>query len=334
LVTLKDIAEKAGVSVMTVSRVINGHYSKVSKEKTEAIQKIIRESGYVVNSTARSLSSKSSSIIAVLLQGKDGSLQDPYSAAMVNGIIKNVQARGYYLMIHDVDKYEEITSRLRSWNAEGAIFLGTYDKNMKKIQEDNQIPLIFTDSYSSLRQVTNVGIDDYKGGMLAAKCFLEHGHTSCAFVGYTPDTSLLVQQRLEGFRDTLRQAGAELPDEHIIDLNKDPTPGKTISSFSEPVTAIFTTADIAAMQVMTQLKDLGYQIPRDYSIIGFDDLSISSYASPKLTTIHQDIAQKAKIACDILFKHINSPNMPAENICMDVCLCERQSVYDLRKEKE
>ena len=328
MVTLKDIAEKADVSVMTVSRVINGHYSKVSKEKTEAIQKIIQESGYVVNSTARSLSSKSSRIIAVLLQGKNGCLKDPYSAAMVNDILENVQARGYYLMIHYVDQYEQITNRLRSWNAEGAVFLGTYDQNMKKIREDNQIPLIFTDSYCSLRQITNVGIDDYKGGMLAAKCFLSHGHRSCAFVGYSPNSSLLVQHRLEGFRDTLRGAGLDIPANHIVDLNTNPTPGKTIGSFSEPITAIFVTADIAAAKLITELKDLGYQLPRDYSIIGFDDLSISCYTSPKLTTVHQNIDQKAKIACDILFNHINSPDTPAENVCMDVSLIERESVAD------
>ncbi len=330
MVTLKDIAERAGVSAMTVSRVINGHYSKVSKEKAEMIKKIIDESGYVVNSTARSLSSRSSRIIAVLMQGKGEWLKDPYSATMVNEILKVVQAQGYYLMIHYVNNYEEITNRLRSWNAEGAIFLGTYDENMEKIQADNQIPLVFTDSYSSMRQITNIGIDDYKGGVLAAECFIKHGHKDCAFAGSSIHSSPLVQQRLKGFRDTLLQAGLELPPEHILDL-ADPAPGKTISQFKKPVTAIFITADNAALKVMDELEKLGYQLPKDYSIIGFDDIDMAQYTHPRLTTIFQDIHKKAEIASDILFDHIQHKNSPSENICLDVKLVERESVYSLHE---
>lgn len=326
MITLKDIAEKAGVSIMTVSRVINGHYSKVSKEKTEIIQNLIQENGYVVNSNARSLSSKSSRIIAVLLQGKEGMLKDPYSSAMVNGIIENVQAHGYYLMIHYVENYEDITKRLRSWNVEGAIFLGTFDENMRKIQEDNKIPLIFTDSYSSLRQITNVGIDDYKGGVLAARCFIERGHQNCAFAGYSPNDSILVGHRLEGFRDTLVECGYTLPPEHILNLNTQRNAAEIICSFKDPVTAIFVTADMAAVTMIDQLEEMGYQVPRDYSVIGFDDLAISKYTAPKLTTIFQDIDLKAKTASDILFRHIEDNNMPTENVCLDVKLIERQSV--------
>lgn len=329
MITLKDIAEKAGVSVMTVSRVINGHYSKVSKEKTEIIQNLIQENGYVVNSNARSLSSKSSKIIAVLLQGKEGMLKDPYSSAMVNGIIENVQAHDYYLMIHYVENYEDITKRLRSWNVEGAIFLGTFDENMRKIQEDNKIPLIFTDSYSSLRQITNVGIDDYKGGVLAARYFIERGHQDFAFAGYSPNDSILVKHRLEGFRNTLVECGYVLPSEHILNLNTQSNAAETICKFKKPVTAIFVTADMAAVTLIDQLEQMGYQVPRDYSVIGFDDLSISRYTTPKLTTIFQDIDLKAKTACDILFRHIEDNNMPMENVCLDVKLIERQSVRSL-----
>ena len=126
MVTLKDIAERAGVSMMTVSRVMNGKEGKVSEKTAERIRTLADEMGYIPNSSARSLAGRSSQII---------------------------------------------TFRLRSWNAEGAIFLGLFDEEVQQIQNSNRIPLIFIDSYSNVRQLINIGIDDYKGGQLAANYF-------------------------------------------------------------------------------------------------------------------------------------------------------------------
>ena len=194
MVTLKDIAREAGVSVMTVSRVVNGQLSKVSEENIKKIQEIIKKRGYVPNSTARSLSAKASNIISVIVQGSGNELINPYNATMVGEIVPYVQEKGYYLMLHFIDNYDDITQRLRAWNARGAIFIGTFDHDVKKIQQDNRIPLVFTDSYSSVRQIINIGIDDYKGGVLAAKHFINKGH--CSFVIGRTLTSGVIQQRL------------------------------------------------------------------------------------------------------------------------------------------
>lgn len=331
MVTLKDIAKEAGVSVMTVSRVVNGQLSKVSEENTRRIREIIRQKNYVPNSSARSLSSKSSHIVSLIVRGAGNQLTNPYNAVMAGEIVPNVQERGYYLMLHFIDRYDDITQRLRAWNAEGSIFLGTFDEDIQKILFDNRIPLVFTDSYSKVRQITNVGIDDYKGGVLAARHFLERGHRSFLYLGWSM-TSSVVTNRLNGFRDTLENAGLTLDPSCILEAGIPAEElAKKICSLPQKPTAIFTSADMLAITLIDELKRLGFRVPEDYSIIGFDDLAMGHLIAPPLTTITQDIPRKAQIATDLLFRHIQDPTAPAENITLDVHLVERESVCDLKQ---
>ena len=316
MVTLKDIAREAGVSVMTVSRVVNGNFAKVSEENIKKIQAIIEEKRYVPNSTARSLSSKSSHIISLIVRGRGNELINPYNAAMVGEIVPRIQERGYFLMLHFIDQYDDITQRLRAWNAEGSIFVGTFDEDIEKIIRDNRIPLVFTDSYSHIRQITNVGIDDYKGGALAAQCLLDNGHKNFAFVGWSLVSSV-IRTRLKGFRDTLKKAGFYLDPSHILEVKESMEDVvDALCQFKEGHTAIFTSADLLAVSLMDHLKKRNRTAPQDYSIIGFDD---------------QGLSKKAQVATDLLFRHIQDPTAPAENVTLDVNLINRESVSCLIK---
>jgi DNA-binding LacI/PurR family transcriptional regulator len=328
MITLKDIAKEAGVSVMTVSRVVNMRYSEVSEENIEKINSIINRLGYVPNSSARSLSSKSSKIISIIIQGEDNVLETPYNATMLGYIVQHVQECGFNAMVHFINEYSDVTKHLQSWNAEGAIFLGTFDKNILQIQENNKIPLVFTDSYSSVRQLINIGIDDYKGGVLAARHFIENGHREFAFVTLHTSVSQLIQQRLRGFKDTIESAGLSLREDLILEPFQMEETIQRLTTPKKPATAIFAAADNTAIELMDQLKKKGYQIPEDFSIIGFDNLPMSRYVSPQLTTISQDIRKKAHYAIDILFQHLNDPALPAQNIILDVELMKRESVLD------
>ena len=159
MVTLKDIAERAGVSSMTVSRVMNGKRGAVSQETSERIKKIAQEMGYVPNSSARALASRSSRLITALLQEYDedrNPLEDSYTSCFLGELALQIKKEGYDLMLHYVKDYSEITYSLKSWNVAGAVFIGMFDESIRKLQENNHIPLIFTDSYSSVRSITNV----------------------------------------------------------------------------------------------------------------------------------------------------------------------------------
>ena len=326
MITIKDIAREAGVSVMMVSRVVNHRYNEVSKDNVEKIQAIIKKLGYVPNSSARSLSSNSSRIISIIIQGIGNPLSSPYNANMLGHIIQQVQAYGYNAMVHFIDDYAEVTKHLQSWKAEGAIFLGTFDENIRQIQEENKIPLIFTDSYSSIRQIINIGIDDYKGGTLAAKHFLEKGHRDFAVIAPHLHISQVIQQRYQGFLDTLSQNGIALPASHVMEPYEMADTLDAFCSLPNSVSAVFVATDECAVDLINGLKLRGYRIPEDYSVIGFDNLPASRYVLPGLTTIAQDIGLKAQYAVDTMFRYLQDRSLATQNIVLDVKLIERDSV--------
>ena len=316
---------------MTVSRVMNGNTKEVSDKTSEKIRKIAHEMGYVPNSSARALASRSSRLIAALLQEYDedyNPLEDSYTSCFLGELARQIKKEGYDLMIHYVKDYSEITYSLKSWNVAGAVFIGMFDESIRKLQEDNHIPLIFTDSYSTVRSITNVGIDDYAGGELAARHFLENGHRNLAFYGPEVLDNGVVTHRMRGFVTVLREAGISLPPENFMDLGvKDLGSAlKRLCSGKNPVTGIFTTADNCAYRIYSEAYRMGIRVPDDLSVIGFADLNMSAMITPPLSTIRQDIKKKAAVTCDLLMKHIRETDPPAENIIMNVELVERGSV--------
>lgn len=325
MVTLKDIAKKANVSVMTVSRVVNGNYSKVSSETAEKVQNIIQELGYVPNYTARSLISKKTNIIAIILR-KESAPDDPYNAKMLAGIISYLQDHHYFSMVVGLDNFDDITRHLRSWHAAGAIFLGLFEDDVIKIKEAHQMPLVFTDSYHDLNGISNVGIDDFGGGLLAAEHFINKGHSKLAMSTFALDESPICQARYNGFKAGLEKHHLVLTEEKLFNnlYAKDVVDRLILTD----ATGIFVTADLLALEIINELQHRGYKVPEDYSVIGFDNLPHGIYASPKLTTIAQDIDEKAKAACKILLNNIEN-KLPSEHQTLQVSLVQRDSVSTL-----
>lgn len=326
MVTLKDIAQLAGVSVMTVSRVVNQQYDKVSQKTVERIQAIIKEQGYVPNYSARSLTASSTNLIAVIVQGKENALEYPHSASMVGYICYYAQKLGYSPLLYFVDDYREVSERLRSWRVDGAIFLGLFDDCIRDIQEDNSIPLVFTDSYSTMRQVTNIGLDDFKGGEIAARHLWENGHTEVGFLGPSLARSGVVRQRYLGFKQEAEARGMRLSEKNTIAVYPyDDILQRVLRAKSRP-TAFFVSADIEAMHLMLCIRGEQLRVPEDISIVSFDNMFFGAFTTPALTTVGQDIRRKAQLATDALKRHIEQKDAPSENIVLDVHLIERASV--------
>jgi DNA-binding LacI/PurR family transcriptional regulator len=341
MVTLKEIASEAGVSVMTVSNVVNGNLSKVSKENAERIQKIIRDRNYIPNSSARSLAKRNSTIIAINLRGdqNDNILKSPHNAILVGTIIQRIKEHGYYTMVNSIQTQEDILQSIRTWNVEGAIFLGMFDDEIESIYRINNLPMVFIDSYSDVRQLSNIGIDDYKGGQLAVQYLLSKGHRKVAFVGPPTVHNGVVQRRFAGFCDELKRNGLSLnPQYHYVlesDIRSDTIieTGKMIAKSCGDVTAAFVTSDQIASYLIQGLRISHVRVPEDFSIIGFDNLMISMQITPQLTTIAQNLEQKASLAVEVLFRQLQSPGSPAESLVLDVELVERDSVSTLPPEK-
>ena len=339
MVTLKDIAEEAHVSLMTVSNVVNGKYNKVSKEKVREIQEIIKRRNYVQNATARSLAKANSNIVAIILRSISGenSLIAPHNAYLVGSIVRHIQDLGYYAMINMVENCESIAKSIRTWNVQAAIFLGMFDDEIEQIYELSSIPMVFIDSYSKIRQLSNVGIDDYKGGSMAADYLVKNGHTKIAFVSPPNYDNGVVQHRLKGFTDALAKHGIELDTRHRFSVISDANPeqiGQTVDNIiriRDEITAVFVTSDGLAASLISGLHRYGMRIPEDLSVIGFDNMTISTQIYPPLTTISQDLELKARLAVDILNNRLKKPDASAESRILDVSLVERESVIAVSK---
>ncbi|MFV0504431.1 MAG: LacI family DNA-binding transcriptional regulator [Lachnospirales bacterium] len=333
--TLKDIANEANVSTMTVSRVINNKHNLVSKETQIKVKEIIEKYGYVPNSSARSLSSSSSKIIAAFVQGSNNQLKHYHSAVFLGEIINSVQKENYNVMVHFIEDYTEVIKNLRAWNAEGAIFLGIFEKNFLQINNVIDVPLIFTDTYSKVREFTNVGIDDFKGGYIAAKHFIEKGHKELAIIKpFIPQgVSPVLLERVNGFKQGLIDNNLEVKENMVIEFHSYSDAVVSLLQLKKIPTGIFPVYDEIACGIIKELEKNKFKIPDDFSIIGFDNNPLGQIISPPITTISQNVEEKAVAAVDLLFKKIRNNKINVQNIILDVNLIERNSVKDLNFKK-
>lgn len=332
----KDIARRAGVSTATVSNVINGNHHKVSQATIEKVQKVIEEMGYNPSATARSLASKESRIIGVVIPnlGKDQAFSiNAYTNQAIARLEQYVRNKGYYLMIRSVEQSKEIVPIFSSWNVDGVIFLGAFHQEVAEIEKLLKVPTIYTDTYAKDLSIANVGIDDYKGGFLMARYLLGKGHKKIALVTPSVESPGVIQERYRGFCDALKSRGNDLPKEHIFvaETNADSgaQAGQKIAISDRGFTAVAAMSDMAAIGVMSGLRMCGVSVPEEVSVIGFDNLEAGKYVHPSLTTIAQDIEKKCDTVGDILFDMIKNKKKVAVNKILDVELVERQSVKNL-----
>ncbi len=333
---LKDIAELAGVSSVTVSNVINGNYNKVSKETIERVQKIIDENDYKPNATARSLALKESKIIGVVIPnlGEDEAFSvSPYNAQILADLENYIRRQGYYLMVRCVRECREVIPIFSTWNVDGMIFFGTQKSEVESIQTKLKVPAVYIDTYAEDLKIANVGIDDYKGGYLAARYLLAKGHRRIAFAGPNVESPGVIQERYRGFTDACKERGLEVTEDHIFEAitlyEHGVEAGKKIGFSDLKFTAVVSMSDILAFGIMEGLRLCGLNVPDDVSIVGFDNLPECKYSNPQLTTVSQSLEKKAFLAGECLFRMIREKKKIVTNEIVDVEIVERQSVKQM-----
>lgn len=334
---LKTIAQLAGVSTATVSYVINGNHHKVSRETIEKVQKIIEETNYKPNATARSLASKKSKIIGVVVSNiddDDNFAGNPHYAHLMALLENEIRNHGYYMMLRCVSHCRDIIPMFSSWNVDGMIFFGTLAGDVQDMKENIQVPTVFIDAYLEDMNFANVGVNDYRGGYLSGKYLMEKGHRDVAVVGIGFQYDGVMGKRFRGFCQACEEYGVMLREENIF-IEKTDYPsgvevGKRIAQSHIPFTAVAVMADIAAIGVMEGLRLGGKRVPEDVSVIGFDNLREGQYTYPKLTTVSQNTPEKARQVASLLMRMIGGEH-PRTNICLeDLEVVERDSVLDIR----
>lgn len=337
MITIKEIASRLGLSTTTVSNVIHGKTREVSAETIERVQKFLEEVEYVPNINARNLAQGQSKIIGVVLKSLDfrlwhssNILSDPFVADMIGGIEKAVRDAGYYMMLYISDDIAEIIQHISIWNVDGLILFSMMDDDGNRVAAKYHKPIVCIDTYSSANNddFVNVGLDDAKGAYDAVKYLIGSGHRKIGFV--TDNRVGVDEQRFWGYRRALAESGIEYSDKDFFLMK----PSKELvndnimklCSKAKDYSALFCCSDIYAAIMMAALKERGFRIPEDISIVGFDDNLYSRICTPRLTTVHQDADEKGRVAVETLVGMIMGREPASKKIVLKTHLVTRNSV--------
>jgi len=330
--TLSDIAQKANISKMTVSRALTGK-GRIAKETSEKIQHIANEMGYEPNLVARSLSSKCSRVIGVIIPRTISIFLDNFNAQVLSGVMDVADRNGYRIMMLPVEPHQEKETQYlihaRSNLLDGMALLRSKigDPNLPQLAESG-FPYILINNKMVLDTYNFVDTENVMGAKTAVRYLYECGYRRIAFImGPIDETNCL--DRLQGYKEALSEFGLEYRDEWVENGGFDKQiayecTGKLLKSKKIPE-AIFCSDDEMAVGAMERLKKEGFSIPGDMALIGFDDQEFSKYLRPALTTIRQPMHEIGEIAVELLIKLIEGIVNPPVHEILGVELVVRES---------
>lgn len=326
--TIYDVAKRAGVSITTVSRMLNAP-DKVNSITREKVLKAIDVLGFVPKAEARARAMQHTGRIGVI----SPFFTAPSFMQRLRGIAKTLSPENYELVVYTVDSNDHLQGYLSNLpltgNLDGLIILSlAVDDTQVRRLIDHGLPTILIEYPHP--KLNCVEIDDVEGGYMATTYLLGKGHRRIAFLGDTdlPEYSIHpVGLRLSGFRRALKEAQIKVPDTFVrlAPYSQEQTRkvAEELLNLTEPPSAIFAATDFQALGVLKAARLLGFKVPEQLAVIGFDDLDMAEYAD--LTTISQHLDESGRLAVEILLTQIKSPSRPPRHVKLPLTLIERQT---------
>lgn len=335
LASIQDVAKAAGVSVSTVSRALN-NYTDVSEATRTKVRQITRDLGYIPNLNARSLSSKRQINIAMVLSGfLEDEMLNGFETMLMKGAYKYALEHGLEMSMHAINsrtQEERSYSQLcHEYGIAGGILFGlkTTDKFYQTLHS-SPVPCVTFDLDLYGPKVASVGIDNAQAFGELTRYLLSCGHRKIVLVEGRKN-ALVCTTRREGANAAMREYGLDFSEDQIIsaDFMEDQAYTGTMRYFQthspDSVTAFLCMSDVIAFGVMKALRHLGYRIPEDYSVVGCDGLQATSYTSPMLTTVDQNIMDQGYAAAGLLHKIIKGENF-TPHLTLPYTILKRESV--------
>lgn len=311
MTTIYDISKATGFSPTTVSKALND-YPDISNKTKQIILEKAKELGYIPNSHARTLITKISWTIGVLFDEKlNIGIKHPFFNAVIESFKKNIESKGYDLLFISKDIGGRKISYLdhcKIRSVDGVIIISS-DFTNKEIQEliDSEIPCVLIDIESN--KASTVYSDNIQGCFLSVEYLYSLGHRKIAHIYGSLDT-YAGYIRKEGYINALERFGIQKIDEYMVDGGYFSVDGgykamKKLLELDDIPTAVFVSGDYMAIGAINAIKEKGLKVPDDISIIGYDDLEICKYITPKLTTIRQNTELIGENAADVLINAID-----------------------------
>lgn len=308
MATMKDVAQRAGVGVGTVSRVIN-RVPGVKESTLIKVNQAIKELNYIPDEYARGLKTKSSRTIALILP----SVWYPFFSEFAYYVEKRLDKENYKLLLCNSNgnpTEEAKYIKMLKQNKIDAIIAITYSDIEQYIYSN--IPFVSLDRYFD-KKVSYVTSDNYEGGKLAARKLLEHGARSLAYVGSHSKYPNGTMLRRDGFRDYLENIGIDYKEIFLQEPVNDFTPYILEMLKVHPkIDGIFCHTDLLLLKLRKILNQYGYRVPEDIQLIGFDGMNLSSDLPLGISTIAQPVEQLANGAVDLVLRKIADPSLKNE----------------------
>lgn len=338
--TLKEIAAQAGVSIATVSYVLNGT-AKVSDETRQRIEKIIKETGYQSNFIARSLRKNKTSLVGVVVED----VTVWHTAFIIDGINEVAEQKGYQTVLGNlrllskiesefehISNYQEDIDKeialLLGMQVDGIIYVGMHDRRIQDVLHDVPKPVVYCYCHTE-NEGTSVTYSNKKAAYQVTKLFLEKGHKDfCVIKGN--EKSDATAHRMDGIESALKQYDIALPPENIVVGNwKYKETRKAIHKIFEREripTAFIAMNDEMALAVKDEARDRGLRVPHDISLSGFDNEKIVHYGMPRITTVDRPLQQMGYRAMELLINKIENEDEGEVNVILPCTVIEGTSI--------
>lgn len=335
--TLEEIAKVAGVSRSTVSRVINDE-PNVRPAVRQRVWEVVETMGYHPNAAARSLASRRSQVIGVIIpQTVNTVFADPFFPGVLRGIADAANEHKYHLMLSMVSPplEEDFYRRaLRSQLLDGVVIMSAFldDPLIPRLLRD-RIPFVIIGRYPRESAASYVDADNVRGSRMATAHLLRQGRQRMASIT-GPASMIAGLDRREGYQTALREA--DLPLEEKLIVAGDFTEASGYAAMQQLLPqepdAVFVANDLMAVGALRAIRQAGRRVPEDVALVGFDDAQVAAYADPPLTTVRQPVYELGSTAIDLLLRLLESDTqsplraiLPTELVIRASCGAQRRS---------
>lgn len=309
--TLEQVALAAGVSRSTASRAINGG-SKVSIEAQKAVDSAIARLGYVPNRAARSLVTKRTDSIALIVPEQDERvLSDPFFAAVIRGLnaaLKETEIQLVLLIANPGDPVSRVARYLNNGHLDGAIIVSHHQGDeIEEVALNSRTPCVFVGRpFDPSRNIKYVDLDNKAGGRIATEHLIAHGRTNIAHLSGPSDMSAGVD-RSQGWQEAIENAGLRAGPVFGGDFTTSAGVAamESILAADPTIDAVFAASDLMALGALQVLRERNLRVPEDVAVVGFDNIGVSETSSPALTTVINPVSQMTRWAATELLYMIN-----------------------------
>lgn len=332
MATLKDVAKLAGVSPSTVSRTLSKRIF-VEEETRARVLKAVEELHYQPSAMARALKEGKTHTLALLIPD----INSLFYPEIMHSMEKYASEQGYTIMLcntnNQLEKEKRVAGLVCGRGVDGILCMSVADdvSHLAALQKEYRIPTILVNRHAS-ETMGSVTIDNEHGGYLMTKHLLDNGHRNIACMLGNLDHERF-RSRYNGCKRAFEETGITNYKRYccydIDSLDEAYQKTREMLSMPDPPTAFFATMDILTLGIYSGIVESGYRIPDDISIVGFDDIFITAYMMPPLTTYHASIDELARRSVQLLLKKIHNPGLEAEEITIQGTLKERKSVKSL-----